>query len=102
MEKINIHVLRKGCFLILSMLAFTNMDGGITHTLTLSWVKVVVERCQHDIMPDECSFVDGDAALILELAAHVDEDPFANDGVLSAVGMERREHAYRLGNFAPP
>ncbi len=25
MEKINIHVLRKGCFLILSMLAFTNI-----------------------------------------------------------------------------
>ena len=69
-----------------------NMDGSIRHTLTLSWVKVVVDGCQHDIVSDECALVDGDAALILELTAHVDEDPFTNDGVLTAVGMKRRKH----------
>jgi len=62
----------------------------------------MVDGGQHDVMADECALVDGDAALILELAAHVDEHPFTNDGVLAAVGMKRREHAYRLGHLSSP
>ena len=80
----------------------TNVDGSIAHTLALGRVKVVVERCQHDIVSDECALVNGDAALILELAAHVDEHPLTNNGVLATIGMERREHTYRLGNLTPP
>ncbi len=30
------------------------------------------------------------------------EDPFTNDGVLAAIGMERRKHAYRLGHLTSP
>ena len=81
---------------------FPYMDGSIAHALALSRVKVMVERCQHDIMPDECSLVDGDAALILELAAHVYEYTLAYDGILTAIGMEWWEQAYRLGNFTSP
>ena len=53
-------------------------------------------------MTDECALVDGDASLILKLAAHVDEDSFTDDGILTAIGMERREHAYSLGYLASP
>ena len=80
----------------------TNVDGCIAHTLTIGGVKVVVDGCQHDIVTYECTFVNGDAALILEFTTHVDEDSFANDGVLTTVGMERWKHAYRLGNLTPP
>ena len=79
-----------------------NMDGGIAHALTTGRVKVVVDGSEHDVVTDERAFVDGDAALILELAAHADEDMFANDGVLAAIGVEGREHAYRLGHFTTP
>ena len=79
-----------------------NVDGSIAHALTLGWGKVVVESGQHDIVADESALVKGDAALILKLAAHVDEYPFTNDGVFTAVCMERREHAYRLRNLTFP
>ena len=79
-----------------------NVDGSIAHALTLGRVKVVVDGCQHDVVTYECTLVDGDTALILELTAHVDEDPFTNDGVLAAVGMKRRKHSYRLGYLTPP
>ena len=79
-----------------------NMDGGIAHALTTGRVKVVVDGSEHDVVTDERAFVDGDAALILELAAHVDEDMFANDGVLATIGVEGREHAYRLGYLTSP
>ena len=78
------------------------MDGSIAHTLTLGRVKVVVDGCQHDVVTYESALVDSDTTLVLELTTHVDEDPFANDGVLAAVGMERRKHAYRLGYLTPP
>ena len=81
---------------------FTNVDRGIRHTLTLYRVKVVVDGCQHDIMTDESALVNGDTALILELTAHVDEDPFTNDGVLAAIGMEWWEKTNRLGNLTSP
>ena len=42
---------------------FPNVDGGIQHTLTLGWVKVMIDGCQHDIMAYECTLVNGDAAL---------------------------------------
>ena len=39
---------------------------------------------------------------MVELAAHVDEYSFTNDGVLAAIGMKRRKHSYRLGYLTPP
>ena len=81
---------------------FADVNWCIAHALTVGWVKVVVDGCQHDVVTDESALVDGDAALILELAAHIDEDMFANDGVLAAIGVEGWEHAYRLGHFTTP
>ena len=74
-------------------------NGG---TLTLGWVKVMIDGCQHDIMAYECTLVNGDAALILELTTHIDEHPLTNNGIFAAIGMERREQAYRLGHFTSP
>ena len=82
--------------------AMPNVDRCIAHALTVGRVKVVIDGCQHDVVTDECTLVNSDTTLILKLAAHVDEDPLANDGVLAAVGMEWRKHAYRLGYFTPP
>ncbi len=79
-----------------------DVDGCIAHTLTLGWIKVVVDGRQHDIVADECTIVNSDTTLVLELAAHVDEYSLTNDGVLTAVGMEWREHAYRLRHLTPP
>ena len=81
---------------------FADVYGSIRHTLTLGRVKVVINGCQHDVVTYECTLVDGDATLVLELTTHVDEDPFTNDGVLAAIGMKRRKNAYRLGHFTPP
>ena len=81
---------------------FADVNWCIAHALTVGWVKVVIDGCQHDVVTYECTLVDGDAALILELAAHVDEYSFTNDGVLAAIGMKRRKHSYRLGYLTPP
>ena len=81
---------------------FADVDGSIAHTLTLGWVKVVINGCQHDVVTYECTLIDSNATLILELTAHVNEDPLTNDGVLAAIGMKRRKHAYRLGYLTPP
>ena len=62
----------------------------------------MIDGCQHDVVTYECTLVDGDATLVLELTTHVDEDPFTNDGVLAAIGMKRRKHAYRLGYLTSP
>ena len=78
------------------------MDGGITHALSLGRVQVMVDGGQYHVVADEGAFVDGDPALVLELAAHVDEHPFAHDGVLAAIGMERRKEAHRPRDFASP
>ena len=79
-----------------------DVDGSIRHALTLGRVQVMVDSGQHNVMTDECALVDGDAALVLKLAPHVDEHPLTNDGVLAAVGMERWEHTYRLGYLSAP
>ena len=44
--------------------------------------------------------VDGDAALVLELTAHVDEHALAQHSVLAAVGVEWRKHTHALGHFS--
>ena len=72
------------------------------HSRSHAWFKHVVERDQHDIMAYECAFIDDDAALILELAAHVDKDALANHGVLSAVGVERWKHPNTLRHLTSP
>ena len=52
--------------------------------------------------PDEDKNIiaNGDASLILELAAGVDEHALADLGVLPAVRMERREHGERFVDLA--
>ena len=62
----------------------------------------MVDGSQHDVVADECAFLYGDASLVLELAAHVDENTFTNNSVLAAIGMEWWEHANRLGYLTPP
>jgi len=42
-----------------------DVNGSIAHTLTHGRVKVVVDSDKHDVVSNECTFVDGDAALIL-------------------------------------
>ena len=79
-----------------------DVDGCIAHALAFGRVKVVIDGCQYDIMPDECTLVNGDAALILELTTHIDEHPLTNNGIFAAIGMERRKHTYRLGDLASP
>ena len=50
-------------------------------------------------MPNQGSLVYEDAALVLELATHIDEYPFRKHGILSTIRMERWEHTNSLGNF---
>ena len=62
----------------------------------------MVDGSQHDIVTNECAIVNGDSALVLELAAHVDEHPLTNNGVLTTVSMKRREHPNRLRHLSSP
>lgn len=62
----------------------------------------MVERCQHDIVTDECTLVNGDPSLVLELTTHVDEYSLTDVGVLTTVGMERWEHTNRFGHLTSP
>ena len=52
-----------------------DVDGRIVHTLALGRVKIVVDGGQHNVVTNECALIDGDAALVLKLAAHIDEYP---------------------------
>ena len=56
----------------------------------------MVQGGQHHVVADEGTVVDVDAALVLELAAHVDKDMFADVDVLSAVGIKGWEQPEAL------
>lgn len=64
-------------------------------------IHVVIEGGDDDIVPDEASVPDEDAALVLELAATVDEHVLAEMDVPAAVGVKRREQGEPFGNRAP-
>lgn len=66
-------------------------DGGGVGGGALLWVKVVVHGGQHHVVAQKGTVTQGDAALVLEVAAGVDKDPFAHRGVLAAVGVEGGE-----------
>jgi len=79
-------------------------DGNGRRKIVTSMIrrKTVVDGGQHHVVTDQGSIPDGNAALILETAAGVDEYVFPHRDVLSAVGVERREHVeaviHRLPN----
>ena len=50
-----------------------DMDGGGEEIVALRWIDSVVQRGQHRIVADQSAISDGDAPLILESAAAVDE-----------------------------
>ena len=63
-------------------------------------VLVVIERGQHDVVADEGSVADRDAALVLETASGVYEDAGPDAGVQAEVGGEGREEGEGLGHGA--
>ena len=81
---------------------FADVDGSVGHALAFVGIRVVVECGEHHVVANECALVDGDAALILKFAAHVDEHTIGDDGVLSAIGVKRRKHSYGSWHFATP
>ena len=56
----------------------------------------MVEGGQYHVVADEGAVPDGDAPLVLELAAHVDKDVFPHMDVFAAVGVEGGEKAKAL------
>ncbi len=60
--------------------------------------KVVVQRGQHYIVPNQRPVTDDDAALVLKLAAGIDENAVSERDVLSKIGMERRLDPYPLAD----
>ena len=56
----------------------------------------MVHGGQHHVVAQKGTVTQGDAALVLEVAAGVDKDPFAHRGVLAAVGVEGGKEAEAL------
>ena len=56
----------------------------------------MIQRGQHHVMADEGAISDENAPLILEFAAHVDEDTLSDMDILSAVGIKGRKHRKAL------
>lgn len=52
------------------------------------WRHGMVERGQHHIVADEGAVANVNAALILELAAHVEKDALPNVDIFPAVGIK--------------
>ena len=55
----------------------------------------MVECGKHDAVPDLAAVAEGDAAVVLEVAAVVDKDLFAQVYVLAEVGIERGKYPNR-------
>ena len=75
---------------------FSNVNGGRKHVAAPLRLHGVVQGSQHHIVADEGAVLDENAPLILELAAHVDEDLFADVDVLAAVRVKGREQPKAL------
>lgn len=75
---------------------FARDDGGGVGGGAFLRVKVVVHGGQNHVVAQEGAVAQGDAALVLEVTAGVDEDALAHGGVFTAVGVEGREEAEAL------
>lgn len=53
----------------------------------------MIQSGQYHIVADQSAVVNCNAALILKFTAYVDENPFADRNVFSAVGIKRRKKA---------
>ena len=72
------------------------MDGSREHIAAVLWRHGMVERGQHHIVADEGAVADVNAALILELAAHIEKDVLPDVDVFPAVGIKGRKQAKAL------
>ena len=63
--------------------------------------KVVIDGGQYHPMANQRAVADEDTALVLEVAAAVDENVFANMGIAAKIGVKRRQQAKTLVNFLP-
>ena len=63
-------------------------------------VHYVIESGNHAVVPNKDIIANSDSALILEFASGIDEHPFADSDVLSAVGIEWREKPETLMDFS--
>ena len=61
--------------------------------------QCMVECGKDHIMPNLASVAEGYSAVVLEMAAGVDEHAFTHGDVLSEIRVERRKHAERLRHF---
>ena len=75
--------------------------GRGVHPRALCRVEVVVERREHDLMPDEAVVADVDAALILKAAPRIDEHVFAETQIFAEVCIDGREQAELFVQFLP-
>lgn len=67
-------------------------DDPAGHELTpFIRVGMMIERSQDDIMADEDIIADENAALVLELAAAIEEDMLANVDILAKIRIKRRK-----------
>lgn len=75
---------------------FPDADRPGDQVLPIAHGETVVQRGQHDVVPDQRAVVDHDAALVLKFAPAVDEDVFPDRDVLAAVRVKRREQRERV------
>ena len=69
--------------------------------LALLRLQKMVERGKHHIVPYLASVPDAYAAMVLEMAAGVDEHILAHLDVLAEIGIKRREYTERGGDGFP-
>ena len=62
----------------------------------MSGIERVIQRRNDHVVSDQRPVVDGQSTLILELAAHVDEDVPPDGRVAPEVGVEGREQGDRV------
>lgn len=60
----------------------------------------MVERCEHHVVSDLAIVAQRYAAVILEMAAGVDEHSLADPDLLAETGIERRKDAQRRIDLA--
>ncbi len=74
----------------------TYADGGVGKILPARGGKMVIECGEDNAVADQAVIPDVDAALILELAARVDEYAFPDVNVATEIGVERRKQGERI------
>ncbi len=72
-------------------------DGGCQQFMSATWIQIVIDGRENDLMPDEASVADGYAALILKTASGVDENSLSDGYVFAEIGIDRGEEAEIIG-----